>query len=129
MKYFFCRSCNLFKRRGCLKKYLVTRNRKMNPEKSVSDEKEIRLVKLINHQHQIIEKIQDIGRLIAKLSIARKELKDLVYVNISKVETTLKEIQVEGHEKDLSQFVQPSVSFYWSLYQFNRWHHIDGIFN
>lgn len=80
----------------------------MNPEKSVTDEKERRLELLIGHQHAIIDKIQEIGRIIAKLHIARKELKDLVHANINKVETTLKEIQEEGHEHDLKQAVRPS---------------------
>lgn len=47
--------------------------------------KSLNLAKLINHQHKIIDKIQELAQVIEKMHIAKAELKALVNQSQSEI--------------------------------------------
>lgn len=52
-----------------------------------------RLAKLINHQLKIIDKIDEIAKLLEKLSTAKHELKELVRESHEGLDATLQNIE------------------------------------
>lgn len=53
---------------------------------------DLHLARMINHQHQIIDKIQEIAKNIEKLYISRQELKELLQKSEVDIEKGFEEI-------------------------------------
>lgn len=50
------------------------------------------IARMINHQKQIIEKIEEIARIMESLAIAKVDLKDLIKMSESEVDKSFEEM-------------------------------------
>lgn len=62
------------------------------PNVNATGEKNLMLARLINHQLSIIDKIEEIAKLLEKLSIAKQELTVLVRTNQNELEASFKDM-------------------------------------